>query len=66
MVQSSQYKEIFVDLPRIVAEMSETAGFSVTDTFDFIWNWSIVSINSRASVKASRSVIESAVMIEKR
>jgi SAM-dependent methyltransferase len=64
VVQTSHYKELFIDLPRIVVEIGINSGFRPVDQIEFAWNRSIAGINTRA-VGATKATVESAVVLRR-
>lgn len=65
VVQSSNYKEIKVDLARAVISLGDELGLRHETTFEFDTRRSISLVNSRAHHEARKPKSESAVFFRK-
>jgi SAM-dependent methyltransferase len=65
VVQASHYKEIYINLPAIVVDMSEVLHFELVQRVDFMPSRSIVAINRRAA-KITTLTAESAIILERK
>lgn len=65
VVQGSYYKEIYVDLPRLVSEMAQKAGFHLISKADFKFRQSFAQFNPRANGYNAETALESALLFER-
>jgi SAM-dependent methyltransferase len=65
VVQPSYYKDIYVDLPTLMAEMIAPVGFSLEEFMDFDARSSMASVNSRATSEARKPLHETALFFSK-
>lgn len=64
VVQTSYYKELFIDLPKVISEMCTNCGMSEVERINFETMRSMANVNSRAT-SAKEKIIESAVVLRK-
>lgn len=64
VAQSSHYKEIFIDLPGMIAEIGSNSGMTLVQRYNYEQNKSIITKNSRASSSKGR-VVESIIVLSK-
>jgi SAM-dependent methyltransferase len=64
VAQSSHYKEIFIDLPGMIAEIGTNTGMTLVQRHNYEQNRSIITKNSRASASKGR-VVESIIVLNK-
>lgn len=66
IVQTSHYKEIFIDLPGIVSEMAANLGMDLTEQIDFNQKRSMLSVNRRSFSSHNKlKIVESVVIFRK-